>query len=86
MLGEPKQEAKLSNNAMIEEEDSAWAGSDYMAMAGISHVEMMRQAHSLGFVAVPGPEQVEDEGSMYPPGMVELLQSMGFIMEQLVKA
>jgi len=85
-LGEPKQETKLSNNAMIEEEDSAWRGSDYMAMAGISHVEMMQQAHSLGFVAVSGPEHVEDEGSMYPPGMVELLQSMGFIMEQLVKA
>jgi hypothetical protein len=71
---------------MIEEEDSAWAGSDYMAMTGISHVEMMQQAHSLGFVVVPGPEHVEDEDSMYPPGMVELLQSMGFIMEQLVKA
>jgi hypothetical protein len=63
---------------MIEEEDSAWRGSDYMAMAGISHVEMMQQAHSLGFVAVAGPEHVEDEGSMYSPGMVELLQSMGF--------
>jgi hypothetical protein len=53
-------------------------GSDYIAMAGISHVEMMQQAHSLGFVAVAGTEHVEDEGSMYSPGMVELLQSMGF--------
>ena len=49
-----------------------------MAMAGISHVEMMQQTHSLGFVAVAGTVHAEDEGSMYSPGMVELLQSMGF--------
>jgi hypothetical protein len=77
-IGQTKPDAKLSNNAMIEEEDSAWRGSDYMAMAGITHVEMMQQAHSLGFVAVAGTDHVEDEGSMYSPGMVELLQSMGF--------
>jgi hypothetical protein len=77
-IGQSKPDAKLSNNVMIEEEDSAWRGSDYMAMAGISHVEMMKQANRLGFVSVTGTEHVGDEGSMYSPGMVELLQSIGF--------
>ncbi len=36
-------------------------GSNYMALAGISHEEMMQQAHILGFVAVTGTEHVEDE-------------------------
>jgi hypothetical protein len=78
-IGQSKPDAKLSNNAMIEEEDSVWRGSDYMLMVGISHVEMMQQTHSLGFVSVTGTEHVvEDEGSLYSPGMVDLLQSMGF--------
>jgi hypothetical protein len=49
-LGEPKQNAKLSNNAMIQEEDSAWRDSNYMVMAGISHVEMLEETFILGFV------------------------------------
>ncbi len=32
-LGEPNQNAKLSNNATIQEEDTTWMGSNYMAMA-----------------------------------------------------
>jgi hypothetical protein len=77
-IGQTKPDSNLSNNVMIEEEDSAWRGSDYMAMACITHVEMMQEAHSLGFLGVAGTEHVEDEGSMYSPGMVELLKSMGF--------
>jgi hypothetical protein len=39
---------------------------------------MMQEAHRLGFVAVAGTVHEADEGSMYSPGMVEYLQSMGF--------
>jgi hypothetical protein len=77
-IGQPKQDAKLSNNAMIEEEDSAGRGSNYMAMAGISYVEMLQESFSLGFVAVAGTVHEADEGPIYSPSMVELLQSMGF--------
>ncbi len=73
-IGQPQQDTKLSNNAMIQEEDSSWMGSNYMALAGISHVEMWVEATSLGFVAAP--VNAADEGSIYSPGMVELLQSM----------
>jgi hypothetical protein len=52
-------------------------GSNYMALAGISHKEMWEETVSLGFVAAP--VNVADEGSLYSPGMVDLLQSMGFI-------
>ena len=52
-------------------------GSNYMALAGISHEEMWEEAASLGFVAAP--VNAADEGSLYSPGMVDLLQSMGFI-------
>jgi hypothetical protein len=53
-------------------------GSNYMALAGISHEEMWGEAAaSLGFVAAP--VNAADEGSLYSPGMVDLLQSMGFI-------
>ena len=76
-LGGPKQNAKLSNNAMIQEEDTTWMGSNYMAMAGISHVEMLEEAGSLGFVTftVPTAEGVP----VYSKGFSDLLQNMGFI-------
>ena len=76
-LGEPKQNAKLSNNATIQEEDTTWMGSNYMAMAGISHVEMLEEAGSLGFVActVLAAEGVP----VYSKGLSDLLQNMGFI-------
>jgi len=61
-----------------EEDDSAWRGSNYMSMAGISHVEMLQEARSLGFVAVTGTVHEANEGPIYSPSMVELLQSMGF--------
>ena len=48
-LGEPKQHVKLSNNAMIQEEDTTWMGSNNMAMAGISYVEMLEEAADLGW-------------------------------------
>ena len=69
-LGEPKQNAKPSNKAMIQEEDSAWRGFNYMAMAGITHVEMLEEVFSLG----------------YSKEFSNLLQDLGFIMEQFVKA
>ena len=34
VLDEPNQHVKLSNNAMIPEEDTTWMGSNYMAMPG----------------------------------------------------
>ncbi len=52
-------------------------GSNYMALAGISQEEMWEETTNLGFVAAP--VNTADEGSIYSPGMVELLQSMGFI-------
>ena len=52
-------------------------GSNYTALAGISHEEMWEETASLGFVAAP--VNAADEGSIYSPGMVELLQSMWFI-------
>jgi hypothetical protein len=76
-LGEPKQNAKLSNNAMIQEEDSAWRGSNYMVMAGISHVEMLEEAFSLGFVA--SKVSAEDVVSAYSKEFSDLLHDMGFM-------
>ncbi len=52
-------------------------GSNYMAFAGISREEMWAEAASLGFVTAP--VNASDEGSIYSPGMVEHLESMGFI-------
>ncbi len=43
-IGQSKQDAKPSNNAMIQEEDSSWMGSNYMTFAGISHVEMWEES------------------------------------------
>ena len=83
-LGEPKQDAKLFNNATIQEEDSAWRGSNYMAMAGISHVDMMEDAANLGFVA--SKVSAADEVPVYSKEFSNLLQDLGFIIEQLVKA
>ena len=76
-LGKSKQDAKMSNNAMIQEEDSSFMGSNCMALAGISHVDMWEEAASLGCVAAPVNAAVE--GAIYSPGLVELLQPMGFI-------
>jgi hypothetical protein len=78
-LGEPKQDAKLSNNVMIQEEDSSWRGSDYMAMAGISHVEMLQEAFNLGFAA--NKVDVADVVPVYSKKLSDLLQDLGFIME-----
>jgi hypothetical protein len=58
----PKQDAKLSTNAMIQEEDSFWMGFNYMTLAGISYVEMWEESASLGFVDVP--LNVADEDSI----------------------
>jgi hypothetical protein len=62
---------------MIQEEISFWMGSNYMTLAGISHVEMWEETASLGFVTAPVNEA--DEGSIYSPGILELLQPMGFV-------
>ena len=70
---ETKQVVKLSYNAMIQEEDTTWRGSDYMAMVSISHVEMLEEAGSLGFVAA-------DVTPVYSKGIDVLLQNMGFIV------
>ncbi len=35
-IGQPQKDAKLSNNAMIQEEDTSWMGSNYMVLAGFS--------------------------------------------------
>jgi hypothetical protein len=45
-------DAKLSNNAMIQEEDNTWIDSNYMTLAGFSHVEMLEETVSLGFVYI----------------------------------
>ena len=76
-LGEPKQQAKLSNNAMIQEEDTTWMVSNYMAMTGISYVEMLEEAANLGFLTctVPVPKGVP----VYSNELNVLLQTMGFI-------
>ncbi len=78
-MGEPKQNAKLPNNAMIQEEDTKWMGSNYMATTSISHVEMLEQDRNLGFVActVFATERVP----VYSKGLSDLLpcQNMGFI-------
>ena len=76
-LGEPKQNAKLSNNAMIQEEDTTWMGSNYMAMTGISHEEMWEEAATLGFVA--NKVSAADVVSVYSKEFSDFLQDMGFI-------
>ena len=52
-------------------------GSNYMAMAGISHVEMLEEAGSLGFLACT--VLAEEEAPVYTKGLSDLLQNMGFI-------
>ena len=71
-IGQPKQDAKLSNNSMIQEEDTTWMGSNYMEMSGISHVEMWEETASLGFVS--RSVHASDEGSIYPSGLDDPLQ------------
>jgi hypothetical protein len=76
-LGGPQQSANLSNNAMIQEEDTTWMGSNYMSMAGISREEMWEEAFSLGFVV--RKVSVADTVSVYSKEFSDLLQDMGFI-------
>ncbi len=40
----------MYNNVMIQEENRTWMGSNYMTLAGISHVEMLEETTSVGFV------------------------------------
>ncbi len=76
-LGEPKQNANLSNNVMIQEEDTTWMGSNCMTMAGISRAEMLEEAFSLGFVARKVP--ATDAVSVYSKEISDLIQDMGSI-------
>ena len=76
-MTEAKQGVKLSNNAMIQEEDTTWMGSNYMAMAGISYVEMLEEAADLGFMACTVP--VAKGVPVYSNELNALLQTMGFI-------
>ena len=62
---------------MIQEEDTTWMGSNYMAMAGISHVQMLEEAGSLGFSACT--VLAEEDAPVYTKGLSDLLQNMGFI-------
>ncbi len=78
IISQPKQDTKLSNNEMIEEEDSAGRDSNCMVMPVISYVEMLQESFSLGFVTVAGTVHEADEGPIYSPSMVDLLRSMGF--------
>jgi hypothetical protein len=63
---------------MIQEEDTTWMGSNYMVMAGISHVKMLEETGNLGFVActVFAAEGIP----VYSKGLSDLLQNMGFIV------
>ena len=72
-----KQCNKKESNAIIQEEDTTWMVCNYMAMTGISHVEMLEEAGSLGFV--PRSVHASDEDPIYSPGLDDLLQSMGCI-------
>jgi hypothetical protein len=78
---ETKQNEKLSNNVMIQEEDTTWRGSNYTTMTGISHVEirlkMLEESSTLGFVTskVSGVDVV----SVYSKEFSDLIQNMGFI-------
>ena len=58
-------------------EATTWMGSNFMTMVSISHVEMLEEAGSLGFVActVLAAEGVP----VYSKGLSDLLQNMGFI-------
>ncbi len=76
-LGEPKQNEKLSNNAMIQEEDTTWRGSNFMVMTGISHVEMLEETATLGFMT--SKVSAADVVSVYSKEFSDLLQNMGFI-------
>ncbi len=76
-LGETKQNTKQSNNVMIQEEDTTWMGSNYMVMSAISHVEMLEEAFTLGFVA--SKVSAVDAVSVYSKEFSDLLQDMGFI-------
>jgi hypothetical protein len=73
-LTESKQLAKLSNNAMIQEEDDTWMDSNYMALAGFSHVEISEAVARLGFVS--GPVSPAEVASVYLRELSDL-QTMG---------
>jgi hypothetical protein len=74
-LTESKQLAKLSNNAMIQEEDTTWMDSNYMALAGTSHVEISEAVERLGFVS--GPVSPAEVASVYLRELSDRLQTMG---------
>jgi hypothetical protein len=46
-----------------------------MCRGSYSYVEMLQESFSLGFVAVAGTVNEADEGPIYSPSMVELLQA-----------
>jgi hypothetical protein len=62
---------------MIQEEDSAWRGFNYMARPGITHVEMLEEVFSLGFVA--SKVSAADVVYVYSKEFSDLLQDMVFI-------
>ena len=79
-LGNEPEQLRVTTGVVAEQcvmEDTTWMGSNYMTMAGISHVEMLEEAGSLGFVActVLAAEGVP----VYSKGLSDLLQNMGFI-------
>jgi hypothetical protein len=61
----------------IQEDDSAWRDSNYMVMTVISHVEMLEEAFSLGFVA--SKVSAADVVSVYSKEFRDLLKDMGFL-------
>ena len=79
-LGHGPEQLRVTTGVIAEQyvmEDTTWMGSNYMTMTGISHVEMLEEAGSLGFVActVLAAEGVP----VYSKGLSDLLQNMGFI-------
>ena len=79
-LGNGPEQLRVTTGVIAEQyvmEDTTWMGSNYMTMAGISHVEMLEEAGSLGFVVctVLAAEGVP----VYSKGLSDLLQKMGFI-------
>ena len=53
-LGNGPEQLRVNTGVVAEQcvmEDTTWMGSNYMTMAGISHVEMLGESGSLGFVA-----------------------------------
>ena len=79
-LGNGPEQLRVTTGVIAEQfvmEDTTWMGSNYMTMTGISHVEMLEEAGSLGFVdcTVLAAEGVP----VYSKGLSDLLQNMRFI-------